>query len=266
MTDAVKISNDRGVRLMTIGNPPRGYLNAEVSAEILEHLRAALADDAVRAIVFTGGIPGVFIRHYDVGEIVAVGEAMRSSTPGEAAPRSATPIYALADLLLDNPKPTIAAINGICMGGGCEFALACDIRVASAGDYTIGLPETRLGIIPGLGGLQMLARKVGLARATEMVMRGRVVGPSEAQRIGLVDFVAEDAVVAAMDIARDLATLSPVAIATVKRMAGRISGGETLRDGIAATAGDFAHTLTADDEAMARMRRFLAEGENILSQ
>ncbi|QKG71478.1 enoyl-CoA hydratase/isomerase family protein [Erythrobacter mangrovi] len=266
MTGTVSALDDSGVRLLTISNPPRGYLNAALSEEILEHLRAALAEDAVRAIVFTGGVPGVFIRHYDVGEIVAVGEAMRSAPSGEAAPRSATPIYALADLLLDNPKPTIAAINGICMGGGCEFALACDMRIAATGGYTIGLPETRLGIIPGLGGMQMLARKVGLARATEMVMRGRVVGPDEAQRIGLVDFIAEDAVAAAVEIARDLATLSPVAVATVKGMAARIASGETLQEGIAATAGDFAHTLTADDEAMARMRRFLAEGENILSQ
>lgn len=266
MTGAVSITDEGRVRLLTISNPPRGYLNAAVSLEILDHFRGALADDAIRAIVFTGGVPGVFIRHYDVGEIVAVGEAMRNATPGEAAPRSATPIYALADLLLDNPKPTIAAINGTCMGGGCEFALACDMRVAATGNYTIGLPETRLGIIPGLGGMQMLARKVGLARATEMVLRGRVVDPDEAHRIGLVDFIAEDAVAAAMEIARDLATLSPVAVATVKRMAVRMASGEPLPDGIALTAADFAHTLTADDEAMVRMRRFLAEGEDILSQ
>jgi enoyl-CoA hydratase/carnithine racemase len=266
MSGAVTVTDDEGVRLLTITNPPRGYLDAAVSSEVLDHLRAALTDECVRAIVFTGGLAGVFVRHYDVGEIVALGEAIRSEAPGEAAPRSATPIYALADLLLDNPKPTIAAINGTCMGGGCEFALACDLRVAADGDYSIGLPETRLGIIPGLGGLQMLARKVGLARATEMVMRGRVVGPEEAARIGLVDVVAPDAVATAIAIARDLATLSPVAIATVKRMARRVAEGESLQQGAEAVAADFVHTLTANDEAITRMRKFLAEGEDILSQ
>lgn len=177
-------TSDRGpVRIITLTNPPRGYMNASNAAELLVALQDALAAPEIRVIVFTGGLPGVFIRHYDVAEIKAVEGALRAGAIQPGGDRAASPVYALIDLMLACDKPTIAAINGICMGGGCEFALCCDMRIAETGDYTIGLPETRLGIIPGVGGLQLLARTVGLSRAREMVMRGRVVGPDEALRI-----------------------------------------------------------------------------------
>jgi enoyl-CoA hydratase len=268
MTGKVQTLDEGGVRLFTITNPPRGYMDASVSAELVEKFAAAAEAENVRAIVFTGGIEGVFIRHYDVGEILAMGHAVRGAGEdrGPPPPRSETPIYDLTDRLLSCPKPTIAAINGTCMGGGCEIALACDIRVAAHGDYTIGLPEARLGIIPGLGGMQMLARVVGQSRAREMVLRGRVIGPEEAQSIGLVDELSDDAVSAAMEIARDLATLSPVALASIKEMAARVGAGESLQQGILTAAEQFLVTLTANEEAMKRMQRFIDEGEDILAR
>ncbi|MFN2100795.1 enoyl-CoA hydratase/isomerase family protein [Altererythrobacter sp. MF3-039] len=262
----VTASDDGGVRLLTIANPPLGYMNAETATELLDHLREAQTDDAVRVIVFTGGVPGVFIRHYDVGEIVAVGEIAASGAGGEAGERADSPVYAMFDLLLDYPKPTIAAINGMCMGGGFEFALGCDIRIAQHGDYTIGLPETRLGIIPGLGGLQLLSHVVGLARAKEMVLRGRVVDPHEALRLGMVHELASDALAQAMDVARDLALLPQGGLAAVKRMAALVSAGEALDQGINTAATEFMGTLLANDEAMSRMREFLAGGEDIVAR
>jgi enoyl-CoA hydratase len=253
------------VRVITLTNPPRGYLNAAGSAELLAALEAALGDPAVRAIVFTGGVPGIFIRHYDVSEIKVVAEAVRAGAVGAGGDRAASPVYTLIDLLLACEKPTIAAINGVCMGGGFEFALGCDIRVAQVGDYPIGLPETLLGIVPGLGGLQLMARAVGLARARELVLRGRVVAPEEAAQLGLVHEVAPDALDRAQAIAAELAKRPPQALAAVKRMAALVAGGESLEDGIASAAGEFIATIGAGSEAHARIAAFLSGGEDILA-
>jgi enoyl-CoA hydratase/carnithine racemase len=207
----------------------------------------------------------VFIRHYDVSEIVALAEAARGGAIGPGGDRSASPVYDLFDRMIAYPKPTVAAINGVCMGGGCEFALACDIRIAETGSYPIGLPETRLGIVPGVGGLQLLARAVGLARAQEMVMRGRVVGPGEALRIGMVHEVAEDAPAAAMALGQDLSNRPPVAVAAAKRMAAKVAAGEPLAAGLATAADAFFTTLVTGEAAMENMRRFLETGEDILA-
>ncbi|HAU21503.1 MAG TPA: enoyl-CoA hydratase [Erythrobacter sp.] len=268
MSAKIKSEDSDGVRLLTITNPPRGYMDSIVCAELVEYFAAAVDDEEVKAIVFTGGVEGVFIRHYDVKEILAMGHAVRNagSESGPAPPRSETPVYDLLDRMLACPKPLIAAINGTCMGGGCEFALGCDIRVASRGDYTIGLPEARLGIVPGLGGMQMLARVVGITRAKEMALRGRVIGPEESHRIGLVDELGDDAVATAMEIAKDLATLSPVALASIKQMAAQVASGETLEEGTLSAAENFLLTLTANGEAMKRMQRFVDEGEDILAR
>lgn len=258
-------TSDRGaVRIVTLTNPPRGYMNAGNAAELLAALQAALADGAVRAIVFTGGVPGVFIRHYDVGEIKAVAEAVRSGAGGGGGGgRAASPVYALVDLMLSCEKPTLAAINGTCMGGGLEFALTCDIRVAEAGDYTIGLPETRLGIIPGLGGMQLMAQSIGLARASELVLRGRVVGPGEARAYGLMHEVADSALDRAVEIAAELAQRPPAALAAVKRMAALVANAEGIEDSMNSAAREFIGTLVANDDAMERMDAFLAGGEDI---
>jgi enoyl-CoA hydratase/carnithine racemase len=259
------ITDQEGVRHIIISNPPRGYMNAAGAAELVSALAEAEADDAVRVVLFSGGVPGVFIRHYDVSEIVAVAEAVRTAPDQPAGERSASPVYALFDGLRTFPKPTIAAINGVCMGGGFEFALSCDIRVAQAGGYPIGLPETRLGIIPGVGGLQLMSRVVGLARARELVMRGRAVNPAEAERLGLVHECAEDAVASAMSIAKDLAQRPPVGVAAVKRMARLIEEGESLEQGMRTAATEFTHTLIANDDAMEKMNGFLSTGEDILA-
>jgi enoyl-CoA hydratase len=259
-------TRDQGaVRLVTLTNPPRGYLNAAGAAELLAALTAARDDPAVRAIVFTGGLPGVFIRHYDVSEIKVVAEAVRAGAVSAGGDRAASPVYALIDLLVTCEKPTIAAIGGICMGGGFEFALGCDIRVAQSGDYPIGLPETLLGIVPGLGGMQMMARVVGLARARELVLRGRVVKPEDAAGLGLVHEVAADALERALAIAAELAARPPQGLAAVKRMAARVAAGESLEQGMASAAREFIGTLAEGSEAHACIDAFLRGGEDILA-
>lgn len=262
--EQIRTSDCDGVRTIVFTNPPRGYLNAATSSELCDALSAAVADPEVHVLVFTGGLPGVFIRHYDVAEIVAVGEAVLDGRINGPGPRETSPVYRLFDALLACPKPTVAAINGTCMGGGFEFALACDLRVAEAGSYTIGLPETRLGIIPGVGGLQLLARVVGLSRATEMVMRGRVVGPAEALSLGLVHELSDGPVLPAVQsLAADLAARPSHAVASVKAMAATIAAGEPLAGGLDTAARQFMDTLR-NPAAMLAMRRFLSNGEDIL--
>jgi enoyl-CoA hydratase len=259
-------TSDHGpVRIITISNPPRGYMNAETAAQMLAAIDTAITDK-VRILVFTGGLPGVFIRHYDVGEIVTVAHAVRGGAVSAGGDRSVSPVYALVDRMMQLPIPTIAAINGMCMGGGFEFALTCDIRLAVKGDYTLGLPETRLGIVPGIGGLQLLARLIGLSRATEMVMRGTVIGPDKAAELGIVTHLVEaDVLGAALALATDIAERPPHAVRLVKQMAQKMAAGESLADGMIGVSHAFFETLTISDDAMEKMQMFLDNGEDITS-
>jgi enoyl-CoA hydratase len=115
------------------------------------------------------------------------------------------------------PKPTIAAINGFALGGGCELALACDIRYAST-RAKLGQPEINLGIVPGWGGTQRLARVCGIGVAKDLVFTGRTIDAEEALRVGLVSAVADPVLDRALETARELAAKSPVALALAKRL------------------------------------------------
>jgi enoyl-CoA hydratase len=123
------------------------------------------------------------------------------------------------------PKPTIAAVNGFALGGGCELALACDIRHAAT-TAKLGQPEVNLGIIPGWGGTQRLARVCGLGVAKELIFTGRTVGAEEALRMGLVNSVGDPVLDTALETARLLATKSPVALRLMKQLANRALGGD----------------------------------------
>jgi enoyl-CoA hydratase len=143
-------------------------------------------------------------------------------------------------LLETMPKPTIAAVNGFALGGGCELALACDIRYASA-RAKLGQPEVNLGIIPGWGGTQRLARVCGLGIAKELVFTGRTVDADEALRIGLVSAVHDPVLDKAREIAQLLAAKSPVSLRVMKQLVNR-----TL-------AGDHAASLAAEADAFGEL-------------
>src|SRR5881392_244579 len=146
---------------------------------------------------------------------LAVGEAKEWGALGHEAGR----------LLETMPKPTIAAVNGFALGGGCELALACDFRYASA-NAKLGQPEVNLGIIPGWGGTQRLARLCGLGVAKELLYTGRTVGADEALRIGLVNGVHDPVLDKARETAMLLASKSPVALRVMKRLANRALSGD----------------------------------------
>jgi enoyl-CoA hydratase len=219
----VSMERRGGAAVLTYANPPFGTMTAAGSQEMLDKLRPLASDASVRAIVITGGVPGVFIRHYDVDELTVLGDRLAEAPPPPPPPagqaqRPSTGYLAMVDLIAEAPKPVVAAINGVCMGGGFELALACDIRIASPDVEAIGLPETRLGIFPGGGGTQRLPRVVGEAKALEMILRGLTVTGEEAHRIGLVHELARDPLVRALELADEWAGRGAEGIAYAKRL------------------------------------------------
>ena len=227
-----------GVAVVTYANPPLGTMTAAGAAEMLAAM-SALADDAsVRAVVVTGGMPDIFIRHYDVGELSAASD--RAAEPGPATPPPPPPaegqrpggFLGLTDLIAAMGKPVIAAINGLCMGGGFELALACDIRVVGRSVPSIGLPETRVGIFPGGGGTQRLPRVIGEAKALEMILRGAIVDGPRAFELGMVHEIADDPLTKALDIAAEFEGRGAEGVAFAKRLT-RAALDRPLAEGLA---------------------------------
>ncbi|HEV2532221.1 MAG TPA: enoyl-CoA hydratase/isomerase family protein [Phenylobacterium sp.] len=217
----VTLDRRGGVAVVTYANPPIGTMTAAGAQEMLEKVRTLVADADVRSIVITGGVPGIFVRHYDVGELSTASDAAKDApAPPPSAPgaRPTQGFLALCDLLAEAGKPVVAAINGLCMGGGFEMSLACDLRIAAREDVQIGLPETRVGIFPGGGGTQRLPRVVGEAKALEIILRGLVVEADEALRIGLVHELADDPLARALEIAAEWDQRGAEGIAFAKRL------------------------------------------------
>jgi len=221
--------------LLTYANPPFGTITAAGSNEMLAAVQAAASDDAIRAIIITGGLPGIFIRHYDVGELSTASDALAAAPPPETRPPSsqrAGGFLGLVDLIYEAPKPVIAAINGLCMGGGFELSLACDLRIAARSVEAIGLPETRVGIFPGGGGTQRLPRVVGEARATEIILRGLTFDGPTAHQIGMVHEVVDDALARALEVAAEFAAKGAEGVAFAKRLT-RAALDRPLAEGLA---------------------------------
>ncbi len=216
----VQVERRGAAAVMTYANPPFGTMTAAGSQEMLEAFRPLAADPAVRSVIVTGGLPDIFIRHYDVGELSAASDAGqdRPLPPAEPGGRPRQGFLALVDEIFEAPKPVVAAINGLCMGGGFELALACDLRIAAPQAAAIGLPETRIGIFPGGGGTQRLPRVVGEAKALEIILRGLTFDGAEAYRIGLVHELAGDPLARALEFASEWEARGADGIAHAKRL------------------------------------------------
>ncbi len=243
-----------GIEIATYNNPPMNYFCAEAVGEF-QTLIESWRDPAVRVVILTGALPGRFITHYSVEELHAL--ASDRAAMIEAGPAVSAGYHALLMSLRQLPKPIIAAINGDTMGGGFELAMSCDIRIMAQGDHRIGLPEVRLGILPGGTGTQVLSRMIGLAKAIEFILRGRIVKPDEAAAIGLVHEVAADPVARAIAMARDLIAQSPVALAAAKRAV--YDGADLeLSDGLKIESEQFLIPMTSD-EGLKVMADYLAQ-------
>lgn len=183
--DFVRVEIRDGIGTIRLARPPMNALNVQVQEELRAAATAVTTDPEVRAVIVYGG-EKVFAAGADIKEMVDMSYTDMSTR----APDISSAITAIARI----PKPVVAAITGYALGGGCELALACDWRVV-AEDAKLGQPEIKLGIIPGAGGTQRLARLVGPARAKDIIFSGRMVDAQEALRIGLADRVVPAAAV-----------------------------------------------------------------------
>lgn len=209
MGEFVRLEIDQAVAVIRLDRPPMNALNAQVRDEIAAAAAQVTADHAIRAAVLYGG-EKVFAAGADIKEMA---EADYSRIAVDAG-RLQDAFTAVAKI----PKPVVAAIAGYALGGGLEFALCADFRVAGEG-AKVGQPEILLGVIPGAGGTQRLPRLIGPSRAKDIVYTGRFVGAAEALAIGLVDKVVPDADVfqAALDLVRRYASGPAVALRAAKQ-------------------------------------------------
>ncbi|MDX6409563.1 MAG: enoyl-CoA hydratase [Gaiellaceae bacterium] len=214
----IRVEREEAVSIVTIDRQEAmNALDVATLTDLRDRLRELADDEATRVVILTGAGEKAFVAGADIKYMsgLDVEQAKEWGALGHEAGR----------LLETMPKPTIAAINGFALGGGCELAVACDLRYA-AGGAKLGQPEVNLGIIPGWGGTQRLARLCGVGVAKELIFTGRIVAAEEAQRLGLVNAVHDPVLEKAREVAALLATKSPIAIRLMKQLANRALGGD----------------------------------------
>lgn len=248
-------STDRrgAVEIATFANPPHNYLDKPVIDE-LEQLVVGWRDPAIRAVVIqsrpqdAGGFT-----QYSVEELSGMASDPAISRFAGAVVRGYKAIF---DQMMALPKVVIAAMNGDAMGGGFELTLACDLRIGQNGDFRYGNPEVRAGVVPGAGASQRVTRLVGLARALDWVLRGRIVTPDVALQLGLVHEVVEDAPARALELAEEIACLPPMAVANAKR-ALYVGADSSLQAAFEVENMMWTEVLQSDDAKLA-LKTFLA--------
>jgi enoyl-CoA hydratase len=213
--DFVKYESDGPVATITVDHPPANALSNQVLAEIEASLSQAESDAGVRAVIFTGEGEKFFIAGADIKEFLTIPKEHYAERTAKGQ-KVTLQMETLA-------KPVIMAINGYCLGGGCEMAMAGDVRLA-ADNAVFGQPEIKLGIIPGFGGTQRFVRLMGRSRAMELLFTGDNIDAATALEVGLVSRVvpAAELMVAAQELAKKFAAQAPLAIAAIKRA---VSGG-----------------------------------------
>src|ERR1700688_706621 len=202
------------VEIATSSTPPHTYLGKPVIDE-LEQVVAGWQDPSVRAVVIQSRPEdSLGFSQYSVEELYGMATDPALSRYAGAVVRGYKVIFGRMTAL---PKVIVAAMNGDAMGGGFELTLACDLRIGQHGDFRYGNPEVRAGVIPGAGRKQRVSRLVGLARALDWVLRGRIVTPEVALDLGLVHEVVDDAPARALELAEEIALLPPMSVANAKR-------------------------------------------------
>lgn len=233
MEQYIHCTKENAVAIVTINRPKAlNALNPGVLRELYDTMDQLDSDSSVKVVIITGAGEKAFVAGADIA-------SMSTMTPEQALDFAKTG-HRTMDRIAAMKKVTIAAINGFALGGGCELAMACDIRIASS-KVRIGIPETTLGVIPGFGGTQRLSRLVGLGMALELLATGRQVDAGEAIGIGLVNRIVEpdELMISCLEMARQIAGNSTMAIALGKEAV--CSGLET----------DLAHGLELEQKAFA---------------
>ena len=245
----LRIEQRGRVLQVLLDNPPANFLTTAVMQELADLLDALEQRQDIGAVILSGAADGVFLTHFDVDEIeravapitfsmpawltrlLLESESLLRHLPGARKLLRHTLLAGVADMNLFHEvtahmrrmdKVFIAAINGLALGGGCELALACDLRLMAEDDQVerfLGQPEVLIGLIPGGGGTQMLARSLGVARALELCLEGQLLEPRQALALGLVNGLApaEELLEAADALAQRLSRRSPQAVHLIKR-------------------------------------------------
>jgi enoyl-CoA hydratase len=238
--ETILVERRGSVAIITINRPEkRNALNIQTRAEGAAILDEVRADDSVRVVVFTGAGDKAFIAGADIAEF-------RNRTA--ITQREVMLERGLFNAIDTFPKPVVAMINGYCLGGGCELALACDIRVAS-NKASFGQPEINLGIIPGGGGTQRLTRLVGEGKAMELILTGEIIDAQTAYALGLVNHVvpADQLETKTMAIANRIAEKSPIALRLAKE-AIKLASRSSLDEGLRREVDLFALCFSSEDK------------------
>jgi enoyl-CoA hydratase len=238
----ITVTRDEAVATVTVDRQDAlNALDLPTLTELRDRLGELAGDESVRVVVLTGAGEKAFVAGADIkymsGLDVEGGKAW-----GELG-------HNCGQLLETMPKPTIAAINGFALGGGCELALACDLRYAST-TAKLGQPESNLAIIPGWGGTQRLARVCGLGVAKDLIFTGRIVGAEEALRIGLVSALYEpgELMERVLETARALAAKGPLALAAAKAAVNHSLQGDHVEN-LIGEADRFGDLFATEDQA-----------------
>jgi enoyl-CoA hydratase len=228
------------VAVITINRPDkRNALNIKTRAEGAAALDELRADDSVRVVVITGAGDKAFIAGADIGEFAGrTAVTQRDVMTGRS-------LFTAIDTF---PKPVIAMVNGYCLGGGCELAMACDLRIASE-RASFGQPEINLGIIPGGGGTQRLTHLVGEGKAMELILTGEIINAQAAYAIGLVNMVVphEELAAKTLELANRIAEKSPIALRLAKE-AVKTAARSTLDEGLRREIDLFALCFSSADK------------------
>jgi len=206
MYEHLLFSTVNAIASIVINRPAvRNALNASTLEELSDAVERVRVDDSIRAAIITGSGDRAFVAGADIGEITGL-----NRSEGESFARRGQAVFNSIEFL---GKPVIAAVNGYALGGGCELAMACTLRIASE-NAVFGQPEVKLGIIPGYGGTQRLPRLVGKGHALEMLLTGQLISAAEAHRIGLVNRVvaSSELLPAADEMAKKIMANAPQAV------------------------------------------------------
>ncbi len=237
----VILREDAGrVAILTINRPDKlNALSEQVRVEMMAELTEIETNENIGAVVVTGAGEKSFIAGADIGEFE--GRQPFDQRHAMRSPR-------VFDVMANYPKPVIAMINGFCLGGGCELALSCDMRIASD-NARFGQPEIKLGLIPGGGGTQRLPRQVGIGHAMRLILSGDMIGAAEAQEIGLIEIVtsAEELRNVTLDMANKIAAMSPLTLKIAKE-AVRASQRLSIEDGLVYERDLFCLAFSTEDK------------------
>lgn len=253
------VEKDGPVVIWKFNNPPKNLMNLQTIAELTELVEELEADPDLRVGILTSNLPDVFIQHFDVATILSEWSTPEDVAANKQQQLQETKLRGLGRL---RRKPVIAAISGQTAGGGCETTLMCEFRFMSR-NASLGCPEVNVGILPGGGGTQRMTRLLGMSKAMEMLLLGRVVDADEAERIELVHkaFDYEELMPAAIAFARELALRPPMAIGHIMQCI--YEGSQMpLAEGLALEGRLFLELAQSEDARQA-MTAYVEGGQNV---